>query len=93
MVAISILLSLKFEPKLSHKETSMIKLELTPELYGNLRILVLAGSKSPQTGEDAVIAGAHLLQVMAQALEASKKPSTPPANGQAGSPDSHTSPA
>ena len=49
----------------------MINLKLTPELYGNLRVLVMAGAKSPQTGEDAIMAAAQLLQLMHTALMAS----------------------
>ena len=45
----------------------MIRLELTETLYGNLRALVTAGAKNPQTGEDAIMAAAQLLQIMTQA--------------------------
>lgn len=47
-----------------------IELELTPELLGNLRVLVVAGAKSPQTGEDAIMAAAQLLQIMHKAANA-----------------------
>ena len=61
----------------------MINLKLTPELYGNLRILVTAGAKSPQTGEEAIMAAAQLLQLMHAAYqEASHEASGPKkANG------------
>ena len=53
-----------------------IKLELTEALYANLRVLVTAGAKSPQTGEDAIMAAAQLLQLMAQAAQAANQPKT-----------------
>ncbi len=57
-----------------------IKLELTQSLLGNLRALVIAGAKSPQTGEDAIMAASQLLQIMTHAaLEANQ----PKANGHA----------
>lgn len=51
-----------------------IKLELTAALFGNLRALVVAGAKSPTTGEDAVMAGAQLLAIMAQAAADANAP-------------------
>ena len=51
----------------------MIKLDLTPELYGNLRILVVAGAKSPQTDEMAIMAAAELLVKMAEAFNAAQQ--------------------
>lgn len=56
-----------------------IELKLTPDLYNNLRVLVIAGAKSPQTDETAIFAAAQLLQMMMQAAEAAKAPK---ANGQ-----------
>ena len=52
----------------------MINLKLTPELYGNLRVLVMAGAKSPQTGEDAIMAAAQLLQLMHAAYQEVSSP-------------------
>ena len=54
----------------------MIKLELTPELYGNLRVLVVAGAKSPQTDEMAIMAAAELLVKMAEAFKAAQQAKT-----------------
>lgn len=51
-----------------------IILELTPELFSNLRLLVVAGAKSPQTGEDAIMGGAQLLQLMGLAYQEANKP-------------------
>lgn len=54
----------------------MIRIELTPELLGNLRVLIVAGAKSPNTGEDAIMAAAQLLSILhassARALDAKK---------------------
>ncbi len=58
----------------------MIKLELSQAMLGNLRALVVAGAKSPQTGDDAIMAAAQLLQIMAKAQEAANPPK---ANGHA----------
>lgn len=44
-----------------------ITLKLTPALYANLRVLVTAGAKSPQSGEDGIMAAAQLLGLMTQA--------------------------
>ena len=44
-----------------------IRFELTAAQYANLRTLVVAGAKSPQTGEDAIMAAAQLLHMMGQA--------------------------
>ena len=60
----------------------MIKFELNDEQHNNLRVLVLAGIKSPMAGEDAVMAGAQLLQVLAAAkANAVRAPEMPKANG------------
>lgn len=59
----------------------MITLELSPELYNNLRLLVVAGAKSPATDENAIFAAAQLLQIMGQAAEVAR--AAPKTNGQA----------
>ena len=57
-----------------------ITLELTPELFQNLRVMVTAGGKNAETGENGIMAAAQLLQLLAQAAE---KAQAPKANGHA----------
>jgi hypothetical protein len=54
----------------------MIKLELSPELFGNLRTLLVAGAKSPNTGDMAIMACAQLLQIMDKAAQEASQPKT-----------------
>ena len=49
-----------------------IKLELDPAIFCNLRVLVVAGAKSSRTDENAIMAAAQVLQIMAQAAKASE---------------------
>lgn len=51
----------------------MITIELSKELYFNLRVLVVAGAKSPHTDENAIMAAAQLLGVMHQAEQAAAR--------------------
>ncbi len=50
-----------------------VKLELEPSVFANLRILVVAGAKSPATDENAILAAAQLLQILAQAAQAANE--------------------
>jgi uncharacterized protein YciI len=45
----------------------IVTIELANDVCNNLRVLVLAGAKSPHTGEDAIMAGAQILQIIAKA--------------------------
>lgn len=47
----------------------MVSLELTPDLFNSLRVLVIAGGKSADTGDNGIIAAAMVLQMMAQAAQ------------------------
>lgn len=65
-------------------EPSKIALDLSPDLFRNLRILVVAGGKSSQTDEAAMMAAAHLLQIMNEAaIAASQKPAPEPSKAAA----------
>ena len=64
----------------------MICIELTQEPYGNLRAPITAGDKSPQTGEDAIMAAAQLLQIMHAAANKAAAQQPAKANGDAESP-------
>jgi hypothetical protein len=50
-----------------------VKLELDPQIFGNLRVLLVAGVKSDRTPESAILAGAQLLQLLDQAAEAAQR--------------------
>lgn len=52
----------------------IITLELTPELFNNLRVMVLAGGKNNDSGADGLMMAAQLLQIMAQAQEQANAP-------------------
>ncbi len=47
----------------------VIKLELSPALYNNLRVLVIAGVKAPASDDVTIMAAAQLLQIMASAAQ------------------------
>lgn len=47
----------------------MIKLELETSVFNNLRVLVIAGAKATETGENGILAAAQLLQLFAQAQQ------------------------
>ena len=53
---------------------SNITLNLSPELMGNLRLLLTAGAKSPHTGEEAIMAAAQLLMMIQEATAEAQKP-------------------
>lgn len=62
----------------------MIKIELDPTVFKNLVALVVEGSKAKDTGMNGVIAGAQVLQILAQAEQAAQaapEPQPPKTNG------------
>jgi len=62
----------------------MIKLELEPNVFKNLVALVTEGAKAKDTGVNGVIAGAQVLQILAQAEQAAQAapaPQLPKTNG------------
>lgn len=52
----------------------MIKLELTQPIFANLKILVTAGAKAQDTGENGIMAAAQILQILNEAQAEANKP-------------------
>lgn len=47
----------------------MIRLELEQAVFNNIRALVIVGAKAAETGENGVMAAAHILQILAKAAQ------------------------
>ncbi len=58
-----------------------VRLEFDPSVFQNLRVLLVAGVKSPQTPDTAIMAGAQILQILDLAAEEFQKSQLPATNG------------
>lgn len=58
-----------------------VVIKLSPELCQNLLVMVVSGAKNPDSGQNGIMAGAQLIQIITQAAQEAEASARKPANG------------